>query len=205
MIFDCGWGEPAKNNYELLKVMIMKKHLVIGAALSAMSLGGAYAGELSIGLAGEGFSYDQPNAGDVSVSTSGIVVHGDSSLGDTNFVIGAETFISMQGDVESDQWDDTGDGELRTFKATIGYDFKFFQDTFKVTPVIGYQLGNGKLDYDSYELDGLIAGMRADYAIDEHLSVYAGFLVGKSTIDFDDADSFDATSGSLSFGLGYNF
>lgn len=52
---------------------------MIGAALSAMSLGGAYAGELSIGLAGEGFSYDQPNAGDVSVSTSGVVVHGDAS------------------------------------------------------------------------------------------------------------------------------
>lgn len=183
----------------------MKKTLVIGAALSVVSLSGAYAGELSVGLAQEGFSYDGSNAGDVSVSTSGVVVRGDANLGDTDFVIGAETFISMQGDVTSDQWDDTGDSDLRTFKATIGYDFKLLQDKFKLTPVIGYQLGSGKLDYNSYDIDGLLAGVRADYAIEERLSVTAGLLVGKSTIDFDHGDSFDATSGSLSFGLGYKF
>lgn len=183
----------------------MKKYVVIGAALSAISFGGAYAGELSVALAGEGFTYDDSNVGDISVSTSGVVVRGDANLGDTNLVIGAETFISMQGDVEADELDGAGDADLSTFKATIGYDFKLLQDKFKLTPVIGYQIGTGKLETETYDIDGFVAGVRADYAIDERLSVNAGLLVGKSTIDFDDADSFDATSGSLSFGLGYKF
>lgn len=184
----------------------MKKYLVLGAALSAMSFGSTYAGELTVGIAQEGFAYDGSMAGDATVSTSGIVVRGDANLGDSNFVIGAETFISMQGDADFDGFDGTLDADLWTFKTTIGYDFKLLEDKLKLTPVIGYQLGNGKIEgTGTYDIDGFLGGLRADYAIDEHLSINAGLLVGKSTVDFDHADSFDATSGSLSFGIGYKF
>lgn len=188
----------------------MKKYLVLGAALSAMSFGSAYAGELTVGIAQEGFAYDGSGVDNISVSTSGLVIHGDTNLGSSNFVIGAETFISMQGDADFDGLDGTWDADLWTFKTTIGYDFKLLEDKLKLTPVIGYQLGSGKLEVFNYDINGFIGGLRADYAIDEHLSINAGLLVGMSTVDFDDAndldsDSYDAVSASLSFGVGYRF